>query len=303
MRMEADSNMNNESQQTRMLIESLSYIQKLQGKIVVIKYGGNAMINHELKQSVVQDIIFMKKLGVYPVVVHGGGPEITALLQKTGKNTEFVAGLRVTDAETAEIAQMVLVGKINPDLVHLLNAGGVKAIGLNGKDANLIMAKKHLAQVHKDDRTEEVDIGFVGDVEEINCDIIDVLLDNDVIPVIAPIGVDKEGCTYNINADYAAAAIAGALWAEHFILLTDVEGIYGNYQDKSTFIASLKMTEAQRMIRSGAIAGGMIPKVESCQYALEAGAVSAHIVDGRVPHSLLFDLFTDKNVGTELLKE
>lgn len=295
--------MNNESQAAQILLKALPCIQNLQDKIVVIKYGGNAMINDDLKKSVVQDIIFMKQLGIHPVIVHGGGPEITAMLKQVGKKSEFVAGLRVTDAETAEIAQMVLVGKINPEIVQLINAAGAKAIGLNGKDSNLIIAKKHLAEVHKDGKTEVVDIGFVGDIAQINGEIITALLAHDFIPVVAPVGVDREGLTYNINADYVAAALAGALGAQDFILLTDVEGIYGNYQDKATFIASLKISQAQAMIRSGAIDGGMIPKVESCMYALKLGTTRAHIVDGRVPHALLLDLFTDKNVGTALLNE
>lgn len=295
--------MTHEGQTAQVLVTALPYIKKLQGEIVVIKYGGNAMLNEELKKNVMQDIAFMKDMGIYPVVVHGGGPDITAMLKKVGKESEFVAGLRVTDAETAEIAQMVLVGKVNPEIVQLLNAAGVQAIGLNGKDANLIIVKKHFAEVHQHGETEKVDIGFVGDVEQINSEVVKTLLAKDLLPVVAPIGVDKHGQTYNINADYVAAALAGALRAQDFILLTDVEGIYGNYEDKSTFVSSLKMSEAKAMIRSGAIGGGMIPKVESCMKALSCGTARAHIVDGRVPHSLLLNLFTDQQAGTALLNE
>jgi len=285
------------------LIETLPYIQKFVGKTVVIKYGGNAMVNNELKRSVIQDIILMKYIGLRPVVVHGGGPEITAMLKQMGKQSSFVSGLRVTDAETVAVAEMVLVGKINTEIVGLLNQYGAKAVGLHGKDANFLMAAKHLAKVHEEGEIKEVDIGFVGDVVKVNPDIIYTLLNSDYIPVIAPIGVGDAGESYNINADYVAGDVAGALGAEKLVLLTDVEGIYRDYSDKTTFISTLTFAEAKMMIREGSIDGGMIPKVEACIRALAGGAVKTHIIDGRQPHSLLLEIFTDTGIGTEVVKE
>jgi len=285
------------------LIEALPYIQKFGGKTVVIKYGGNAMVNNELKRSVIQDIILMKYIGLRPVVVHGGGPEITAMLQQMGKKSDFVSGLRVTDAETVAVAEMVLVGKINTEIVGLLNQYGAKAVGLNGKDASLLVAAKHLAKVHEQDTVKEVDIGFVGDVTQVNPGILHSMIDSDYIPVIAPIGVGEAGESYNINADYVAGEIAGALKAEKLVLLTDVEGIYHDYHDKNTFISTLTFSEAQKMIKEGSIDGGMIPKVEACIRALSGGAAKTHIVDGRQPHSLLLEIFTDTGIGTEVVKE
>lgn len=284
------------------LIDALPYIQGFFGKTVVIKYGGNAMINEDLKKKVIQDIILMKYVGMKPVVVHGGGPDITSFLKKVGKETEFVSGLRVTDKETVTIAEMVLVGKINTDIVSLLNAQGVTAVGLSGKDGDLIKAKKHLAVVHENGVTKKVDIGFVGDVTKINTEVLNTLLDNGYIPVIAPIGVGKDNESFNINADYVAAEVAGALQAEKLLLLTDIEGIYADYHDKSSLISTLTRKEAQSMIEEGAIAGGMIPKVEACLRALEAGANKTHIIDGRQPHSLLLEVFTPEGIGTEVVK-
>ena len=284
------------------LIDALPYIQGFFGKTVVIKYGGNAMINEDLKKKVIQDIILMKYVGMKPVVVHGGGPDITSFLKKVGKETEFVSGLRVTYKETVTIAEMVLVGKINTDIVSLLNAQGVTAVGLSGKDGDLIKAKKHLAVVHENGVTKKVDIGFVGDVTKINTEVLNTLLDNGYIPVIAPIGVGKDNESFNINADYVAAEVAGALQAEKLLLLTDIEGIYADYHDKSSLISTLTRKEAQSMIEEGAIAGGMIPKVEACLRALEAGANKTHIIDGRQPHSLLLEVFTPEGIGTEVVK-
>jgi len=284
------------------MIEMLPYIQKFVGKTAVIKYGGNAMINNDFKRSVIQDIVLMKFIGIRPVVVHGGGPEITALLKQFGKESTFVSGLRVTDAETVAAAEMVLVGKINTEIVSLINRQGAKAVGLNGKDANLLVAAKHLAQVHEEGLIKSVDIGFVGDVVKVNPDIIWTLLDQGYIPVIAPIGGGADGESYNINADYVAAEIAAALQAEKLLLLTDVEGIYRDCGDKDSFISTLSFTEAQRMIKDGRIEGGMVPKVEACIRALAGGAVKAHIIDGRQPHSLLLEIFTDSGIGTEVVK-
>jgi acetylglutamate kinase len=284
------------------LVEILPYIQKFTGKTFVIKYGGNAMLNADLKNSVIQDIALMKYIGLRPVVVHGGGPEITALLKQMGKQSSFVSGLRVTDEETMAAAEMVLAGKINTELVAMLNTHGARAVGLNGKDAGLIKARKHLATVYEEGQAREVDIGFVGDVAEVKPDILWTLLNNDYIPVIAPVGAGAAGESYNINADYVAGEIAGALRAEKLILLTDVEGIYRDYHDKSTFVSTLGFADAKRMIREGSIDGGMIPKVEACIRALSGGADKAHIIDGRQSHSLLLEIFTDTGIGTEVVK-
>lgn len=292
----------NSVEKAAVLIEALPYLQRFSGNTVVIKYGGNAMLNDELKKSVMQDIIFLKYVGIRPVVVHGGGPEITGMLKKLGKETQFVSGLRVTDAETVDIAEMVLVGKINSEIVKNLNFLGAKAVGLSGKDADLIIATKHLAKVRENGQVKEVDIGFVGDVLKLNTGIVESLLNQGYIPVIAPIGVGKDGATYNINADYVAGELAAALGAEKLALITDVEGIYRDYQDKSSFVSTLSLAEAQEMIKSGSIDGGMIPKVEACVKALAAGVSKTHIIDGRKPHSLLLEIFTTEGIGTEVVK-
>jgi len=284
------------------LIETLPYMQQFAGTTVVIKYGGNAMVNTELKNSVIQDITLLKYVGMRPVVVHGGGPEITKFLKQLGKQSTFISGLRVTDEETVSIAEMVLVGKINTEIVNLLNRHGAKAVGLSGKDADLIFAKKHLAEVHEDGEVKTVDIGYVGDVEHINTDILNALLDRGYIPVIAPIGIGRDNESYNINADYVAGEVAGALGAEKLIMLTDVEGIYRDYNDKSSFISSLSLAEAKAMIREGSIGGGMIPKVETCIKALEGGTGKTHIIDGRQPHSILLEIFTGQGIGTQVVK-
>ncbi|EIW16501.1 MULTISPECIES: acetylglutamate kinase [Pelosinus] len=294
--------MKNSLETAAVLIETLPYMQDFYGKTVVIKYGGNAMINSELKNSVIQDITLLKYVGMRPIVVHGGGPEITSVLNKFGKKTEFISGLRVTDEETVSIAEMVLVGKINTEIVNLLNRHGSKAVGLSGKDANLILAKKHFAEVHENGRVSMVDIGFVGEVESINTNILNTLIDSGYIPVIAPIGVGKNGESYNINADYVAGEVAGALGAEKLIMLTDVEGIYRDYQDKTSFISSLSLEEAQQMIAQGSIGGGMIPKVETCIKALQGGTGKTHIIDGRQPHSILLEIFTSQGIGTQVVK-
>ena len=294
--------MNFSVEKADVLIEALPYMQKFAGKTIVVKYGGNAMINEELKKKVIKDIILMKCVGMRPVVVHGGGPEITGMLKQLGKQTEFVSGLRVTDAETVAVAEMVLVGKINTEIVSLLNQHGARAIGLNGKDADLIVAAKHLAKVIEGDQTKEVDIGYVGDVTKINPTIIRTLLDSNYIPVIAPTGVGLKGETYNINADYVAGEMAAALGAEKLLLITDVEGIYRDFNDKSSFISTLSVYEAERMIREKQIDGGMIPKVEACLRALAGGAAKTHIIDGRKPHSLLLEVFTSNGIGTEVVR-
>ncbi len=284
------------------LVEALPYIQDFYGKTLVIKYGGNAMINDELKEKVMQDITLMKYVGIRPVIVHGGGPDITGFLKKVGKQSEFVSGLRVTDEETVEIAEMVLDGKVNSEIVNLLNRRGVRAVGLSGKDAGLIQARKKMATVYEGESAKKVDIGYVGEVERIDTGILEDLLENDYIPVIAPIGVGQDGESYNINADYVAAEIAGALNAEKLLLLTDIEGIYKDYHDKSTFISTLTLAEAKKYIKDGTISGGMIPKVEACLCALEAGAGKTHIIDGRLDHSLILEIFTSKGIGTQVVR-
>lgn len=285
-----------------LLVEALPYFQKFSGKTIVVKYGGNAMVSEELKAKVMQDVTLMKQVGIRPVIVHGGGPDITGFLKKVGKNTEFVSGLRVTDEETMEIVGMVLIGKVNADVVMRLNVCGNRAVGLSGVDAELIRAKKKLAVVHENGGEQKVDIGHVGEVESVDASILEDNLDRGYIPVVAPIGVDEDGAQYNINADYVAAAIAGALKAEKLLLLTDVEGVYKNYEDKSSFISSLTQAEAESYIEDGTISGGMIPKVEACLTALRQGAHKTSIIDGRLPHSLLLELFTAQGIGTEIVK-
>lgn len=290
-------------EQINTLVEALPYLRDFKGKTVVVKYGGNAMLNDDIKNKVLQDIVFLRCAGMRPIVVHGGGPEITAMLQKAGKQTQFISGLRVTDAESVGLAEMALVGKINTDLVARLNILGGNAVGLNGKDANLIQAKKHLADVYENGEVNLVDIGYVGNVEHINTALINVLLDNDFIPVIAPTGVGTNGETYNINADSVAGEIAGALQAEKLLVLTDVKGIYSDYRDESSFISTLTFEKAQELIVRGKIDGGMIPKVKACITALSGGAKKTHIIDGREEHSILLEIFSDDGVGTEVVKQ
>ncbi len=289
--------------QVQTLVEALPYLSKFKNKTIVVKYGGNAMLNDELKTKVLQDVVFLQCAGMRPVLVHGGGPEITRMLMQAGKKSEFVSGLRVTDAESVGIAEMALVGKINTDLVAHLNTLGGKAVGLNGKDSNLIQAKKHLADVYENGEVNLVDIGYVGNVEKINTKLIDVLLDGGFIPVIAPTGVGAQGETYNINADSVAGEIAGALKAEKLLVLTDVRGIYADYRDENSFLSTLTFEKAQELIIRGKIDGGMIPKVRACITALSGGAKKTHIIDGRTEHSILMEIFSDKGVGTEVVKE
>ena len=284
------------------LVEALPYIQQFYGKTIVIKYGGNAMINDDLKEKVMQDIALMKYVGIRPVIVHGGGPDITGFLKKVGKESDFVAGLRVTDEETIEIAEMVLDGKVNSEIVNLLNRRGVRAVGLSGKDAGLIKARKKLATVYEGEDTKKVDIGYVGEVEQVDTGILEDLLEQGYVPVIAPIGVGDNGESYNINADYVAAEIAGALQAEKLLLLTDIEGIYKDFNDKSSFISTLHLPEAKQYIKEGIIAGGMIPKVEACLTALEQGAGKTHIIDGRLAHSIILEIFTSRGIGTQVVR-
>ncbi|WP_196594442.1 acetylglutamate kinase [Pectinatus sottacetonis] len=284
------------------LVDALPYIQNFYGETIIIKYGGNAMINDDLKNKVMHDIVLMKYVGIRPIIIHGGGPDITNYLKKIGKTSKFINGLRVTDRETAEIAEMVLVGKINSEIVSRLNSLNLKAVGLSGKDANLITAsQKHTSVKNKNGTIEKIDIGFVGEVKTINTTLLNDLLDRDYVPVIAPIGVGADNASYNINADYVAAEVAGAMRAKKLLLLTDIEGIYRDYTDKNTFISTLNKSEAQKMINNGCINGGMIPKVEACLRALDKGAQKTSIIDGRQAHSLILELFTSQGIGTEVV--
>jgi len=290
-------------ERAKILVEALPYIKKFQGKTIVIKYGGNAMISDELKNAVMQDVILMKFVGMNPVIVHGGGPEITGMLKRVGKETEFVGGLRMTDRETMEIVEMVLVGKINKEIVSLINQFGGRAVGLSGKDDNLIKAVKKLGRVRTPDGQDELhDIGYVGDVAEIRPELLENLMEEGFVPVVAPVGVGEDGAGYNINADYVAGEIAAALKADKLILLTDVEGIFEDYSNKDTLISELKVEEIEDKIRQGVISGGMIPKVECCMAALEGGVNKTHIIDGRISHSILLEIFTDQGIGTMVVK-
>ena len=281
------------------LVEALPYIKKFYGKTVVIKYGGHAMINDELKQAVLTDAVLMKYVGLHPVIVHGGGPEITSMLKRVGKVSEFVGGQRVTDQETMEIVEMVLVGKINKDIVALINRFGGRAVGLCGKDADLFKAVRKPGVLRQPDgSTQEVDIGFVGDIYQVNPQIVTNLISEGYIPVIAPVAVGDRGEGYNVNADYAAGKLAEALGADKFINLTDVEGILRDRNDLSSLISTVSVEEIPELIRQGIIDGGMIPKVECCIQAINGGVPQAHILDGRVQHSILLEVFTDRGIGT-----
>ncbi|AZT90730.1 acetylglutamate kinase [Caldicellulosiruptor changbaiensis] len=275
------------------LIEALPYIQKLYGKTVVIKYGGNAMINDKLKNWVMEDITLLKYIGVNPIVVHGGGPDINSVLKKLNVESQFVNGLRVTDMQTMEVAQMVLVGKTNKELVSMLNQKGGKAIGICGIDGNLIQARKHYEIVNG----EKVDLGYVGEVVSINAKVLEMLAKDEYIPVVAPIGVGEDGTSYNINADTVAAEIAKAIKAEKLMFMTDVEGL--KYDKNSPeIISAISADEVLKMIDEGKIDGGMIPKVLGCIDALKHGVNRTHILDGRIPHCILLEIFTDKGIGT-----
>ncbi|MBQ8093180.1 MAG: acetylglutamate kinase [Clostridia bacterium] len=275
------------AERAEVLTQALPYIRQYTGKIVVIKYGGNAMINEALKQQVMEDIVLLRLIGVNVVLVHGGGPEISEMMSKLGKESVFVDGLRVTDRETVDIVQMVLAGKINKTLVNLLQMKGGQAIGLSGMDGRLIEASI------KDER-----LGYVGQITKINISPVRDLLDRGYIPVISTLGCDKDGNTYNINGDTAAAYIAGALKAERMILMTDIAGILKDRNDPASLIAQVTPEEIESLKKEGVISGGMIPKVECCQEAIRAGVHNVIIMDGRIPHSILMELLTDEGAGT-----
>ncbi|ABC77305.1 acetylglutamate kinase [Syntrophus aciditrophicus] len=288
------------TEKAEILLEALPYIRRFYNRTVVIKYGGHAMVDDELKQSFAKDVLMMKYIGINPVVVHGGGPQIGSFLKKLGKDSKFIQGMRVTDEETMNIVEMVLVGKVNKEIVGLINHAGGKAVGLSGKDGSLIRAEKYYlsAEKAKDTPPEIIDIGLVGKVKEINADLITSLVRDGFIPVIAPTGAGDSGETYNINADIVAGAIAAALKAEKLILLTDVAGVLNK---QGELINTMNNMEALEMIHEGVIEGGMFPKVKCCMKSLREGVRKAHIVDGRLKHAILLEMFTDKGIGTELV--
>jgi acetylglutamate kinase len=281
----------NLNDRANILVQSLPYIQKYNGKIVVVKYGGNAMISEELRETVINDIVLMKCVGFQPVVVHGGGPNISSFLDRLGEKSEFINGLRYTDEKTIDIVQMVLGGEVNKDLVSLIENAGGKAIGLCGMDGSLLKAKKHEGPV---------DLGFVGDITSVNTDILNMAINSGYIPVVGSIalGEDNKNTLYNINADTCAAKIASALKAEKLILLTDVIGVMTDPSDRASLISILRLHEVPKLIVQGVIKGGMIPKIDCCVESIRMGVERAHIIDGRVPHALLLELFSDEGIGT-----
>lgn len=276
------------------LIEALPYIQRFNRKIIVVKYGGSAMVDEELKRSVIQDVVLLKLVGFKPVIVHGGGKEISRWVNKVGKEPQFINGLRVTDEETMEIAEMVL-GKVNKELVTLVESLGVKAVGISGKDGALLTVDKKYSQGQ--------DIGFVGNITAVNPKILYDLLEKDFLPIVCPIGLDDNFQTYNINADDAACAIAKSMNAEKLAFLTDIEGVYKDPKDPDSLISKLFVNEAKALISQGNVGGGMIPKLQNCIDAIEDGVSRVHILDGRIKHCLLLEIFTDKGIGTAILRK
>lgn len=281
-------------QKAEVLIEALPYIQRFNRKIIVVKYGGSAMVDPELKKNVIKDVVLLKLTGFKPIIVHGGGKEISRWVSKVGKEPQFVNGLRVTDAETMEIAEMVL-NKVNKELVTLVQALGVHAVGISGKDGGLLTVQKKLSGGQ--------DIGYVGEITQVNPKVLLDLLADDCLPIVCPIGLDEDFQTYNINADDAACAVAEALHAEKLTFLTDIEGVYRDKEDPSTLISELYVSEAKQLIEDGFVGGGMIPKLHNCISAIENGVNRVHILDGRIPHSLLLEIFTNKGIGTAILRK
>ena len=276
------------------LIEALPYIQRFNHKVIVVKYGGSAMVDEELKKRVIEDVTLLKLVGFKPIIVHGGGKEISNMVSRLGMEPRFVNGLRVTDENTIEIAEMVL-GKVNKSLVQLVESLGVRAIGISGKDGALLKVNKKYSNGE--------DIGFVGEIKQVNTEIIHDLLEKDYIPIVCPIGLDDEYNTYNINADDAACAIAQAMQAEKLAFLTDIEGVYKDPKDPETLISELFVSEAEGLMRDGYIGGGMLPKLQNCIDAIDSGVSRVHILDGRIPHCLLLEIFTNKGIGTAILKD
>lgn len=278
----------------QVLIEALPYIRKFNGKTIVVKYGGSAMIDEELQKNVIKDVALLKLIGFKPIIVHGGGKEISEWVKKAGMEPKFVNGLRVTDAATMEIAEMVL-GKVNKRLVQIMQSLGVNAVGISGKDGGTLRVTKKLS--------EGQDIGFVGEVQSVKTDLIHTLLDNDFVPVICPIGLDDKYQNYNINADDAACAIATAMGAEKLAFLTDIEGVYRDPDNKESLISSMTTGEAKELLESGHVGGGMLPKIQNCIDAIENGVSKVHILDGRIAHCLLLEFFTNNGIGTAILSE
>lgn len=276
------------------LIEALPYIQKFNRKIIVVKYGGSAMSNEELQKNVIKDVTLLKLVGFKPIIVHGGGKEISRWVGKVGKEAKFINGLRVTDDETMEIAEMVL-NKVNKSLVTMVQELGVKAVGISGKDGGLLKVEKKYS--------DGQDIGYVGEITEVNSKILFELLENDFLPIVAPIGLDDQFQTYNINADDAACAIAKAVHAEKLAFLTDIEGLYKDIEDKSSFISRLTATQAEELINGGYIGGGMLPKLNNCTSAIRNGVNRVHILDGRIAHCLLLEIFTNQGIGTAIVAD
>ena len=276
------------------LIEALPYIRQFNRKIILVKYGGSAMVDDSLKKSVIQDVTLLKLVGFKPIIVHGGGKEISKWLEKVNIKPEFYNGLRVTDEATMEIAEMVL-GKVNKDLVRMVEELQINAIGISGKDGGLLKVEKKLS--------DGKDIGFVGEIKEVNPKVLYDLLEKDFLPVICPIGMDDEYRTYNINADDAACAIAKAMKVEKLAFLTDIEGVYADYNDKSTLFSELRISTARKLMEEGNIGGGMLPKIQNCIDAIESGVSRVHILDGRIPHCLLLEIFTNKGIGTAILDD
>ena len=284
--------MENWIQKANVLNEALPYIQRFQGKIIVVKYGGSAMVDHELKKNVIRDVALLKLVGFRPIIVHGGGKEITKWVNKVGLETNFVNGLRVTDKDTMEVAEMVL-NKVNKGLVSMMEKIGVKAVGISGKDGSLLKVEKKLSGGK--------DIGFVGEVKQVNTELLETLLDSGFVPVICPVGSDDEYHSYNVNADDAACAVASAMEAAKLAFLTDIEGVYRDPLDKSILISELTVPEAEELLASGNVGGGMLPKIRNCVDAINAGVSRVHILDGRLPHCLLLEFFTNKGVGTAII--
>ena len=286
-------------ERANILIEALPYIQRFSGHTVVIKYGGHAMVDDEIKEKVILDILLLQSVGIRPVVVHGGGPEINRMLKRMGKKSTFIQGLRVTDEETMEIATMVLVGKLNTQIVAELNRLGGKAVGLNGQDARLFLAeKKPMTYVHQDGHEEDIDLGYVGQITRISPEIIVSLLDQGYIPVVSPLAGGEDGVPYNVNADMAAGMLAGELKADKLFLLTDVPGIMGDINDPESVFSRVCAQDIKDLMAQGVIRGGMIPKAECVLLALEEGVRNVHIIDGRQSHALLLEVFSDVGVGT-----
>lgn len=289
-----EKNMEEILSKAEVLIEALPYIQRFNRKIIVVKYGGSAMSSEELQKNVIKDVTLLKLVGFKPIIVHGGGKEISRWVGKVGKEAKFVNGLRVTDAETMEIAEMVL-NKVNKGLVSMVQELGVKAVGISGKDGGLLKVDKKYSNGE--------DIGFVGDIKDVDPKILYDLLERDFLPIVAPIGMDDNFQTYNINADDAACAIAKAVGAEKLAFLTDIEGLYKDINDKSSFISRLSASEADQLIIDGFIGGGMLPKLANCTSAIKNGVNRVHILDGRIPHCLLLEIFTQKGIGTAIVKD